>query len=90
MTEPMKCANGCGDYVWEVSPRNIHHITLEPLTKRWVTGAITCRMYSSDHVATLPTLAVETPTGIKSEDIRPVEGVTLNDLRAALGMKNVV
>ena len=62
MTEPMKCANGCGDYVWEMMPLEVVHIKHEDGKPAWRVGVTSCGKVL---VATLP------PTGIKSEPERP-------------------
>ena len=72
MTEPMKCANGCGDYVWEVIPGTVIHIEQLAISLNWFgreNGGMKCRNMTT--VATLPFV------GIKSEDIKPVERPTL-------------
>ena len=81
MTEPMKCANGCGDYVWEMMPLDVVHIKRVNGKPAWRVGPTSC---GKTFVATLPTPAVEPPTGIESEDIKPVEGVTREEVEGFL------
>ena len=63
--EPMKCANGCGDYVWETLPKKIEHIQQHLGRAGWAV----IQEPRCNFVATLPTLA---PT--KSEGTKPVKG----------------
>ena len=75
----IKCANGCGD-VWE---RELLEKRRAELMAMLQTG-ISYRTWFEWDCAIVEQHKLSTPTGIKSEDIKPVEGVTAEDVEEFL------